>query len=94
MSEMSYEGNGSGGTGILLAAAVGAIVGAGVALLFAPCSGAETRDWLARRSQAIKAGTTSAIERGKQAIQRTANEIRSDVAQATSALGSIDPMRG
>jgi gas vesicle protein len=94
MSEMSYEGNGSGGTGILLAAAAGAIVGAGVALLFAPCSGAETRDWLARRSQAIKAGTTSAIERGKQAIQRTANEIRSDVAQATSALGSIDPMRG
>ena len=94
MSEMTYEGNGSGGTGILLAVAAGAIIGAGVALLFAPCSGAETRDWLARRSRAIKAGTTSAIERGKQAIQRTANEIRSDVAQATSALGSIDPMRG
>jgi gas vesicle protein len=92
MNEMN-QGNGSGGTGILMAVAAGAIVGAGVALLFAPCSGVETRDWLARRSRALKEGTTSAIERGKQAIRRTGSEIRSDVAQA-AGLGSPDPMRG
>jgi gas vesicle protein len=93
MNELTNQGNGSGGSGILLAMAAGAVVGAGVALLFAPCSGVETRDWLARRSREIKAGTTSAIERGKQAIQRTASEIRNDVAQATG-VGSVDPMRG
>jgi len=90
MNEMN-QGNGS--TGILMALAAGAVVGAGVALLFAPCSGAETRDWLARRSREVKDGTTSAIERGKEAIRRTATEIGRDVAEATSGLGSSGPMR-
>jgi gas vesicle protein len=93
MNEMN-QGNGSGGTGILMAVAAGAIVGAGVALLFAPCSGVETRDWLARRSRALKAGTTTAIERGKQAIRRTASEIGNDMAEAASSLGSSDSIRG
>lgn len=93
MNEMN-KGNGPGGTGILLAAVAGAVVGAGVALLFAPCSGAETRDWLARRSRDLKADTTSAIERGKQAIRRTATEIGHEVVEASSGLGPSGPMRG
>lgn len=74
MNEMN-QGNGSAATGILVAAAAGAVLGAGVALLFAPCSGAETREWLGRRSRDLKESTTSAIEHGKQALRRTAKEV-------------------
>ena len=99
MNEMN-QGNGSVGTGILLAAAAGAVVGAGVALLFAPCSGVETRDWLARRTRELKAGTTSAIEHGKQAMRRTASEIERGVAEIgrdvtdASPRGPSGSMRG
>ena len=92
MNEMN-QGNGSGGTGILMAVAAGAIVGAGVALLFAPCSGVETRDWLARRSRALRrarrAPSSAASRRSAAPAPRS---------EATSLrlrrLGSPDPMRG
>lgn len=77
------QDNGSTGTMILLAAtaaAAGAAVGMGVALLFAPCSGAETRDWLARRSREVEADAKSATKRGKRAVRRTATEIGRHVA--------------
>lgn len=93
MKEIMNQGNGSAGTGILMAVAAGAVVGAGVALLLAPCSGAETRQWLARRSRDLKAGTTSALERGKHAFRRTASEIGRDVAEASSGFDSSGAMR-
>ena len=40
--------------GILVAAVVGAAIGAGVALLVAPQSGKESREWLARRTRGLK----------------------------------------
>ena len=57
---------------LLVAAAVGAAVGAGAALLLAPWSGKETREWLANRSRQLKNGTTTAFEVGKDATRRTA----------------------
>lgn len=74
MSDM----NQGSGKGILMAAVVGAAVGAGVALLFAPCSGKETRGWLAHRTREIKDRTTSALEQGKESIRRAAKEIGRD----------------
>ena len=62
----------------LLAAVVGAAVGAGVALLFAPRSGKETRGWLAHRTRKLRETTMSAYAQGKDAIQRAAKEIGSD----------------
>jgi gas vesicle protein len=59
----------------LVAALVGAAVGAGVALLFAPCSGKETRGWLAERTQDIKGRTTNAFEQGKASMRRAAAEL-------------------
>jgi YtxH-like protein len=52
-----------GGTSVMVAALVGAAVGAGMALLFAPRSGSETRRWLAHTTREIKARTTSAFGR-------------------------------
>ena len=65
-------------TGILVAAMVGAAVGAGVALLFAPSSGRETRDWLAHKSRAIKDRVTFAAEQSRDSVLRAAKEIGSD----------------
>jgi len=70
--------NSGSGKGILMAAVVGAAVGAGVALLFAPCSGKETRNWLADRAQDLKGRTTNAFEQGKASIRRAAVEIGRD----------------
>ena len=67
-----------GGTGIMLAAVVGAAVGGGVALLFAPRSGKETRGWLAQKTRKVQQTTMSAYAQGKDAIQRAAKGIASD----------------
>jgi hypothetical protein len=60
---------------LLIAATVGAAVGAGAALLLAPCSGKETREWLANRSRLLKDRTANAFEAGKEATRRVAVEL-------------------
>jgi gas vesicle protein len=62
----------------LVATLVGAAVGAGVALLFAPGSGKETRGWLAERTRKLKDATTTAYAESKDTIQRAAKTIGSD----------------
>ena len=42
------------GENLLVAALVGAVIGAGVALLCAPQSGRESREWIAQRTRGIK----------------------------------------
>lgn len=46
--------NQGNGKGILVAAVVGVLIGAGVALLCAPQSGRDSREWLARRTRGLK----------------------------------------
>ena len=82
MSDIN-QGN---GTGILVAAVVGAAIGAGVALLFAPYSGRETRGWLAHRSRAIKDRVTNAVEESRDAVLRAAKEIGKDGESAAKTL--------
>jgi len=74
------------GTGILRAAMVGAAVGAGVALLFAPRSGKETRDWLSRRTEDLKSRTTTAFEQGKESIRRAAKDIAKDAETVATTM--------
>jgi gas vesicle protein len=82
------EVNSGNAKGILVAAIVGAAVGAGVALLFAPCSGRETRGWLADRAVELKGRTTNAFEQGKASIRRAANEIGKDAETISATLRS------
>ena len=77
--------NQGSGTSILVAAVLGAAVGAGLALLFAPCSGRETRGWLAHRTREVKDRTTSAFEHGKDAIRRAAKELGRNAETSASA---------
>jgi len=55
--------------GMLTGFLVGAAVGAGVALLYAPYTGEETRQLLARRSRDLKDRVTGAVETTKGAIR-------------------------
>jgi gas vesicle protein len=55
--------------GHMAAFAIGAAVGAGIALLYAPYSGEETRQLLARRGRDMKSRVTGAVEATKDAIR-------------------------
>jgi gas vesicle protein len=47
--------------GVLAAFAIGALIGTGVALLYAPRSGKETRALITKKSRALKGQATDAI---------------------------------
>ena len=54
---------------------VGAAVGAGVALLFAPKSGKETRAWLGDKTREVKGKLGDAYDRAKDTVRRDAQVI-------------------
>ena len=62
-------------SGQMAAFAIGAAVGAGIALLYAPYSGGETRQLLARRSRDMKNRVTGAMEATKEAIRDQKNRV-------------------
>ena len=72
---MKENNSGNGNlTGIILGAVVGAAVGAGMALLLAPRTGKETRNWLARNTRDIKDRAISAFAQAKETVRRE-NEL-------------------
>jgi len=77
------QGNGSG---MMMAVMVGAAVGAGVALLFAPCSGKETRNWLSQRTGELKTRTTNAFEQGKESVRRAAKDLARDAETVATTM--------
>lgn len=82
------EVNEGSGMSIVVAAVIGAAVGAGVALLWAPCSGRETREWLANRTREIKDGTKLELEHGKDAVRRVAKEIGKEIGKETEEVAN------
>ena len=61
----------SGGAGsILLAFILGAVSGAAVALLYAPQSGRETREYLNERANEARVGAAEAAAKGREAINQ------------------------
>lgn len=80
------DNNLGSGTGIFAAAIIGAAVGAGVALLFAPCSGKETRGWLARKGRDMQDRTMTAFEDGKAATLRVAQDLGRNIESTAKNL--------
>ena len=91
------------GTGAFLA---GAVIGAGIALLLAPQSGAETRDMLreyaerakedlAERGQEAKATLATAMDRGKAAFESAKERGKDTLETAKNAVreAGSDAMR-
>jgi len=67
-----------GAGNILLAFLLGAVSGAAVALLYAPASGRETREYLGDRANEARARAAEAAARGREAI----NQGRETIATA------------
>ena len=61
---------GAGAGSILLAFILGAVSGAAVALLYAPASGRETREYLGERAREGRERATKAAERGREIINQ------------------------
>ena len=60
----------SGAGGILLAFILGAVSGAALALLYAPATGRETREFLGEKAREGRDRASGATERSKQAINQ------------------------
>jgi len=61
---------GSGAGSILLAFILGAVSGAAVALLYAPATGQETRDYLGEKAREGRERANQAAERGRDIINQ------------------------
>ena len=59
---------GAGANGILLAFILGAVSGAAVALLYAPATGRETREYLNDKAAEAKARAAEAAAKGRDAL--------------------------
>ena len=60
---------------VLLAFAVGALMGAAVALLYAPAAGDETRRKLAQKAREGRETLETAVERGREAFDKARKEM-------------------
>jgi gas vesicle protein len=72
---------GAGAGSILLAFILGAVSGAAVALLYAPTSGRETREYLGEKAREGRARAAEAAHKGREAI----NQGRETLATAVDA---------
>lgn len=74
---------------ILLAFAAGAVIGAGIALLYAPQSGKETRELLARKAEDLKDATIDAygktVDKSSEMIDKGKEFVRQKKSQITAA---------
>jgi len=76
----------SGGAGsILLAFILGAVSGAAVALLYAPQSGKETRDYLNERANEARARAADAAAKGREAINQGRETLNTAIERGREA---------
>ena len=77
--------NSSGGT-VMLAFLVGALTGAAVAILFAPASGEETREYLGQKAREGRARAREAIDQGRDAYTRQRDHVESAIERGRQAF--------
>jgi gas vesicle protein len=58
---------------LLVAFVAGAVTGAALALLFAPATGEQTRDFLGERAREGRSNLTTAFDRAREQFQQKAN---------------------
>lgn len=69
--------NGSGGIGTLMGFALGAVVGAGIALLLAPESGKKTRERLASAAQKLGRTAGDTFDQARETVAELGTEAKS-----------------
>jgi gas vesicle protein len=76
---------GAGAGSILLAFILGAVSGAAVALLYAPATGRETREYLGERAREGRAKAAEAAEKGREAIKQGRETLANAVERGREA---------
>ena len=77
--------NDNGGT-VMLAFLVGALTGAAVALLFAPASGEETREYLGQKAREGRARARVAVEQGRDVYLRQRDNVTGAIERGREAF--------
>ena len=83
--DMTNHQNAGGGT-VMLAFLLGAMTGAAVALLFAPASGEETREYLGQKAREGRARAQEAVDQGKESYRRQKESLSSAVERGREAF--------
>ena len=89
----NHDSNNGGGT-VMLAFLVGALTGAAVALLFAPASGEETREYLGQKAREGRARAREAVEQGREVYQRQRDNSDRAPSNAAARRSSRRATRG
>lgn len=82
MSRDNHSGAGS----VMLAFVVGALTGAAVALLFAPASGEETREYLGQKAREGRDKARDAAEQGREFYQRNRETVATAIDRGREAF--------
>jgi gas vesicle protein len=82
---MTNDNSNTGAT-VMLAFVVGALTGAAVALLFAPASGEETREYLGQKAREGRARAREAVEQGRELYERQRDTVTSAVDRGREAF--------
>jgi len=75
----------AGAGSILLAFLLGAVSGAAIALLYAPTSGRETRDYLGTKADEARARAADAAARGRDAINQGRETLNTAIERGREA---------
>ena len=78
--------NQSGSGNVMLAFMVGAITGAAVALLFAPASGDETREYLGQRAREGRDRAREAAEQSREFYERNRESVATAIDRGREAF--------
>jgi gas vesicle protein len=76
----------TGGSGVLLAFLAGAVTGAAVALLFAPATGDETRQFLGDKAREGRERAINAAREGRETLRRQKDQVVSAIDRGREAF--------
>ena len=78
--------DGAGAGSVVLAFLVGAVAGAAVALLYAPATGEETREFLTEKAREGRERAAKAAERGRQAVKEGRENLTGAIERGREAF--------
>jgi gas vesicle protein len=78
--------DGAGAGSILLAFLLGAVSGAAVALLYAPTTGRETREYLTEKAREGRVRAAEAAQKGRQAVEKGRQAVNEGREVLTNAI--------
>ena len=82
---MSRDTN-TGAGSVMLAFVVGALTGAAVALLFAPATGEETREYLGQKAREGRDRAKDAVDQGREFYQRNRETVATAIERGREAF--------